>query len=115
MVLNLYVCGRGLTALHASSEEVAEWTDKNSQGQSDGANRLLQSQEATSSGSNPFGTPITKSSTSGEKTKYTFICECFFMTARVLNLGLLKAFSDFKHLVQVMRHALCVVKENSLL
>ncbi|PON40797.1 Ubiquitin conjugation factor E4, core [Parasponia andersonii] len=87
----------GLTALHASSEEVAEWTNKR---QSDGENRLLQSQEATSSGINTFGPPITKSSSSGEKTKYTFICECFFMTARVLNLGLLKAFSDFKHLVQ---------------
>ncbi|XP_062106567.1 probable ubiquitin conjugation factor E4 isoform X2 [Humulus lupulus] len=91
---------RGLTALHASSEEVAEWTNNNSLGQSDGENRLLQSQEASSSGSNPFGPSITKSSSSGEKNKYTFICECFFMTARVLNLGLLKAFSDFKHLVQ---------------
>ncbi|KAM6573677.1 hypothetical protein CsatA_017757 [Cannabis sativa] len=90
---------RGLTALHASSEEVAEWTN-NSQGQSDGEDRLLQSQEATSSGSNSFGPSVTKSSSGGEKNKYTFICECFFMTARVLNLGLLKAFSDFKHLVQ---------------
>lgn len=35
------------------------------------------------------------------KEKYSFICECFFMTARVLNLGLMKAISDFKHLVQV--------------
>ncbi|XP_024033127.1 probable ubiquitin conjugation factor E4 [Morus notabilis] len=90
---------RGLTALHASSEEVAEWTNKTSQGQRDGENRLLQSQEATSSGSNAFGPSITNTS-SGEKTKYTFICECFFMTARVLNLGMLKAFSDFKNLVQ---------------
>ncbi|GMN42163.1 hypothetical protein TIFTF001_011375 [Ficus carica] len=90
----------GLTALHASSEEVAEWTNKSSSGQSDGENRLLQSQEATSSGRNAFGPSITNTSSSGEKTKYTFICECFFITARVLNLGLLKAFSDFKHLVQ---------------
>lgn len=111
--MNMYVCCRGLTALHASSEEVAEWTNKSSQGQSDGENRFLQSQEATSSGSNAFGPSITKSSSSGEKTKYTFICECFFMTARVLNLGLLKAFSDFKHLVQVITHDLFVDKENA--
>ena len=50
-------------------------------------NRLLQSQETTSSGQ-PSQT-------------YSFICECFVMTARVLNFGLLKAFSDFKDLVQV--------------
>ncbi|GFY82948.1 U-box domain-containing protein [Actinidia rufa] len=101
---------RGLTALHASSEEVAEWLgDENpvktdvSRQQNDRENRLLQSQEATSSGSNVGGPSLFQnkpmSSCSG-KAKYTFICECFFMTARVLNLGLLKAFSDFKHLVQ---------------
>ncbi|KAG6736698.1 hypothetical protein POTOM_060416 [Populus tomentosa] len=84
---------RGLTALLASSEEITQWlntpgkTDISAQS-NDVENRLLQSQEATSSGS------------SGERSKYSFICECFFMTARVLNLGLLKAFSDFKHLVQ---------------
>ncbi|GKA46025.1 probable ubiquitin conjugation factor E4 [Tanacetum coccineum] len=60
-----------LTALHASSEEVTEWLSNN----------------------NP-------SNTSSGENNYSFICECFFMTARVLNLGLLKAFSDFKHLVQ---------------
>lgn len=87
---------RELTALHASSEEVAEWFIKSNPGKSevngtnnDGENRLLQSQEASSSGSN-----------SGGSAKYPFICECFFMTARVLNLGLIKGFSDFKHLVQ---------------
>ncbi|KAJ6926825.1 hypothetical protein NC651_011047 [Populus alba x Populus x berolinensis] len=84
---------RGLTALLSSSEEITQWlntpgkTDISAQS-NDVENRLLQSQEATSSGS------------SGERSKYSFICECFFMTARVLNLGLLKAFSDFKHLVQ---------------
>ncbi|KAI9396390.1 hypothetical protein POPTR_004G121200v4 [Populus trichocarpa] len=84
---------RGLTALLASSGEITQWlntpgkTDISAQS-NDVENRLVQSQEATSSGR------------SGEKSKYSFICECFFMTARVLNLGLLKAFSDFKHLVQ---------------
>ncbi|WCJ25643.1 Ubiquitin conjugation factor E4 A [Euphorbia peplus] len=94
---------RGLTALHASSEEVTEWINRENNGKTDsfaqstdGENRLLQSQEASSSGS---GTDKSLSS-SGKKAKYTFICECFFMTARVLNLGLLKAFSDFKHLAQ---------------
>ncbi|KAH9676658.1 putative ubiquitin conjugation factor E4 [Citrus sinensis] len=102
---------RSLTALHASSEEVSEWINKGnpvkadgSKHFSDGENRLLQSQEATSSSggasepSLPAGRPA---SIGGGKSKYPFICECFFMTARVLNLGLLKAFSDFKHLVQV--------------
>ncbi|KAK4279414.1 hypothetical protein QN277_011200 [Acacia crassicarpa] len=87
---------RGLTALQASSDEVAEWIKSN-----DGAKRLQQSQEATSSGSNDAGGPSNaKPASHAEKIKYPFICECFFMTARVLNLGLLKAFSDFKHLVQ---------------
>ncbi|CAH1450793.1 unnamed protein product [Lactuca virosa] len=73
-----------LTALHASSEEVTEWLNKNKPNNEE--NRLLQSQETTSSGQ--------------PSESYSFICECFFMTARVLNLGLLKAFLDFKHLVQ---------------
>ncbi|CAN4082649.1 unnamed protein product [Withania somnifera] len=102
---------RGLTALHASSEEVSEWINQNNPGKvdvskvgSDGENRLLASQEATSSGNDSGGPSILHYkkpvSSSSEKDKYPFICECFFMTARVLNLGLLKAFSDFKHLVQ---------------
>ncbi|KAJ4826306.1 E3 ubiquitin-protein ligase pub1 [Turnera subulata] len=101
---------RGLTALHASSEEVSEWINKENPGKadvpaqsSDTDNRLLKSQEATSSGSSGAGPSLhnaNPASSGGEKSKYTFICECFFMTARVLNLGLLKAFSDFKHLVQ---------------
>lgn len=98
LLLNYF---RPLTALHASSEEVAEWINKGDTEKSiksgehnEGQNRLLQSQEATSSGSGQ--------SSGTEREKYPFICECFFMTARVLNLGLLKAFSDFKHLVQVV-------------
>ncbi|KAK8644354.1 hypothetical protein V6N13_123663 [Hibiscus sabdariffa] len=95
---------RGLTALHATSEEVAEWIDKVNPVKTDGSglNRdgesgLRQMQEASSSGS---ALNVKPTQSSGEKAKYPFICECFFMTARVLNLGLLKAFSDFKHLVQ---------------
>ncbi|KAI3864814.1 hypothetical protein MKW92_010847 [Papaver armeniacum] len=30
--------------------------------------------------------------------RYSFICECFFMTARVLNLGLLKVMSEYRGL-----------------
>lgn len=84
-----------MTALHASEEEITEWlnipgkTDVSAKS-NDEENRMLLSQEASSSGN------------SGEKVKYSFICECFFMTARALNLGLLKSFSDFKHLVQVV-------------
>ncbi|KAM7516736.1 hypothetical protein LguiA_006319 [Lonicera macranthoides] len=102
---------RGLTALHASSEEVAEWLNKINPGKVDtsghhsaGENRLLQSQEATISGTNVGGSFLLHDnkpmSSSSEKVKFPFISECFFMTARVLNLGLLKGFSDFKHLVQ---------------
>ncbi|XP_052197991.1 probable ubiquitin conjugation factor E4 [Diospyros lotus] len=100
---------RGLTAMHASSEEVTEWLNKENPGatdaskQNDGENRFLQSQEATSSGSNISVPSLLQNkpmSACSARPKYTFICECFFMTARVLNLGLLKAFSDFKHLVQ---------------
>lgn len=97
----------GLTALHASSEEVAEWLNSKNPAKAgaisennDGQKRLQQSQEASSSGNNNAGELSNENSARGEKTKYSFICECFFMTARVLNLGLLKAFSDFKHLVQ---------------
>ncbi|KAG4914643.1 hypothetical protein JHK87_052200 [Glycine soja] len=97
----------GLTALHASSEEVTEWLNSKipattgaTNQYSDDQKRLQQSQEASSSGSNNFGELSNENSARAEKTKYSFICECFFMTARVLNLGFLKAFSDFKHLVQ---------------
>ncbi|CAN1163011.1 Probable ubiquitin conjugation factor E4 [Linum perenne] len=96
---------RGLTALHASSEEVVEWIKNNNSlksdmdsGSGDIVNRLVQSQGASSSGTGTAGS--ISASSGGGKASYTFICECFFMTARVLNLGMLKAFSDFKHLVQ---------------
>ncbi|KAJ4960794.1 hypothetical protein NE237_020704 [Protea cynaroides] len=97
---------RNLTALHASSEEATAWINKDnpSDKKNDDENGILQSQEATSSGSNAGGPSVFSNarptSSCGGKPKYSFICECFFMTARVLNLGLLKAFSDFKHLVQ---------------
>lgn len=97
----------GLTALHASSDEVTEWLNSKNPTKTGATNqynddqkRLQQSQEASSSGSSNAGELSNENSARGEKTKYSFICECFFMTARVLNLGLLKAFSDFKHLVQ---------------
>lgn len=100
---------KGLTALHASSEEVSAYISELNNGRSDVStensvsdNRLFTSLEATGSSSNSGGPVqnLRSVSSSGEKIKYPFICECFFMTARVLNLGLLKAFSDFKHLVQ---------------
>ncbi|KAL2552266.1 putative ubiquitin conjugation factor E4 [Forsythia ovata] len=102
---------RGLTALHASSEEVSDWINRINPGKvevsannSDGENRLQKSQEATSSGSKANEISLLQNnrpmSSCSQKAKYPFICECFFMTARVLNLGLLKAFSDFKNLVQ---------------
>ena len=97
----LMIYNSDLTALHASSEEVSEWIDKDNTAKATDARneheiRLSQSKEATSSSSNASG------KNAKSTTKYTFISECFFMTARVLNLGLLKALSDFKHLAQVI-------------
>ncbi|PIA62963.1 hypothetical protein AQUCO_00200763v1 [Aquilegia coerulea] len=94
---------RELTALHASSEEVGAWIGKENL-DSNGENRILQSQDASNSGNKASVLPVSRmgnpmSSCDG-KPKYTFISECFFMTARVLNLGLLKAFSDYKHVAQ---------------
>ncbi|KAL6205242.1 hypothetical protein ACLB2K_022504 [Fragaria x ananassa] len=37
--------------------------------------------------------------------EYSFVCHCFFMTARVLNLGLLKAVSEYKDLVKDIRQS----------
>uniref|UniRef100_A0A7N1A9U6 RING-type E3 ubiquitin transferase n=2 Tax=Kalanchoe fedtschenkoi TaxID=63787 RepID=A0A7N1A9U6_KALFE len=102
---------RGLTALHASSEEVAKWLTNDNQCNSVGSkqnnnieNRSQGSQKADHSDNDIPGSSVSHSSNpvplARENAKYTFICECFFMTARVLNLGLLKALSDFKHLVQ---------------
>ncbi|MCL7025432.1 hypothetical protein MKW94_028618, partial [Papaver nudicaule] len=76
----------GLTTLHASSKEVAGWTDKL---QNIGGFNLMSNscEETTSSGSNTCG-----------KTRYTFGCEFFFMTARVLHLGLIKSLSKLQRL-----------------
>lgn len=63
--------------------------------------RRMESQEASSSGSNADTPLSSRGKTLIKKDKYSFICECFFMTARVLNLGLIKALSDFKHIAKV--------------
>ncbi|KAJ1296657.1 hypothetical protein BS78_01G319200 [Paspalum vaginatum] len=83
---------KNLTALNASSEEVSSLIEsinnEHAQNNASREARYVESREATSSGKN--------STTS----QFSFICECFFMTARVLNLGLMKAISDFKHISQ---------------
>lgn len=101
---------RHLTSLCASSEEVSAWINKNthedprkSDDRNDGDNRALQSQQATSSGNNSGISTFSKAKplmSCTSMVKYSFICECFFMTSRVLNLGLMKALSDYKHLAQ---------------
>ena len=65
--------------------------------------RRFQAEEpSTSMTNNPQSSPLkSMASAKADNVKFTFICECFFMTARVLNLGLIKALSDFKSLVQV--------------
>ncbi|KAK9114281.1 hypothetical protein Syun_021078 [Stephania yunnanensis] len=99
---------RELTALHASSEEVANWINKDksdfSVKKNEEDSQLVQSEGAVSVSSNSgvasLLSKVKPVAISTGTAKYAFICECFFMTARVLNLGLLKAFSDFKRLVQ---------------
>ncbi|XP_038989987.1 probable ubiquitin conjugation factor E4 isoform X2 [Phoenix dactylifera] len=92
---------RQLTAMHASSEEVAAWIGNENCKKTDGhVNRVLESQEATSSGSNSESVAVSKEKPlmgCSRKNKCSFICECFFLTARVLR----KALSDFKHLAQI--------------
>ncbi|OVA06962.1 U box domain [Macleaya cordata] len=96
-------CSR-LTSLHATSEDVAAWIDKDKLGNTDGSNRMSKSEEATNSGRNmDLASMLSKAkpmTTSSAKTKYAFNCECFFMTARVLHLGLIKALSDIQHIHQ---------------
>ncbi|KAH9556758.1 hypothetical protein CY35_07G047100 [Sphagnum magellanicum] len=81
----------GLTAILATSEEL----------------RHLQAEEAsTSTLNNPQSDlPGPAASKPADHSNFSFICECFFLTARVLNLGLIKALLDFKTLVQdLSRH-----------
>ncbi|CAM6108599.1 unnamed protein product [Calypogeia fissa] len=102
-----------LTALHATSGEVANWVDIRNLSRMEGFRqvqqlreqeelRRLQSHEATvSSSSNGLNPLLVKPFNSvPEPTSYSFICEFFFMTARVLNLGLIKALSDCETLTQ---------------
>ena len=104
-----------LTAIHASSEEIATWVDRGNYSRTEGfrqlqqqreqeERRVLQSQGATSSGNNHasdsiISNLIRKSSSDERQTRYSFVTECFFMTARILNLGLLRALSDYKGLM----------------
>lgn len=104
----------GLTAIHATSEEVSKWVDKENYARAEGfrqaqlqmeqeERRRLQSQQGMTScsGQQPMTSlPPSQSAKLPSQTKYSFICECFFLTARVLNLGLLKALSDFKLVMQ---------------
>jgi ubiquitin conjugation factor E4 B len=96
-----------LTAINASSEEVSSLIEninkEHAQNTTSGEDHFVESQEATSSGKNsttslPKGGALSRCS---KKDNFSFICECFFMTARVLNLGLMKALSDFNHIAQV--------------
>ncbi|KAL6598275.1 hypothetical protein ACP70R_046440 [Stipagrostis hirtigluma subsp. patula] len=98
---------RDLTAINASSEEVSSWVESlnNEQAENNvsGEARFVESQEATSSGKNSTSPLLSKGGAPvrcPKKENFSFICECFFMTARVLNLGLMKALSDFKHIAQ---------------
>ncbi|KAK3146922.1 hypothetical protein QOZ80_3BG0275040 [Eleusine coracana subsp. coracana] len=98
---------KDLTAINASSEEVSSLIEsrnkEHAQNNISGEDRFVESQEATSSGKSSTTSILSKGGTlarCSKKENFSFICECFFMTARVLNLGLMKALSDFKHIAQ---------------
>ncbi|KAJ4815398.1 Ubiquitin conjugation factor E4 A [Rhynchospora pubera] len=98
---------RQLTAVNASSEQISAWIESaNNENTEDTAsldNRRMESEEASSSGSSNADAPLlSQGKTLIKKDKYSFICECFFMTARVLNLGLIKALSDFKQIAKAL-------------
>lgn len=90
----------GLTTLHASSKEVAAWISKLQKG--DGFDsQSNSSEEATSSDSNVGLVSVLSmdiSTSSCGKPRYTFGRELFFMTARVLHLGLIKSLSELQRL-----------------
>ncbi|XP_026385616.1 probable ubiquitin conjugation factor E4 isoform X2 [Papaver somniferum] len=89
-----------LTTVHASSKEVVAWISEFRK--SDGSDLLSNSsEEATSSGSNVGLVSVLsteKLTNSRGKTRYTIGCKFFFMTARVLHMGLVKSLSELLHL-----------------
>ncbi|KAJ3697941.1 hypothetical protein LUZ61_001646 [Rhynchospora tenuis] len=98
---------RQLTAVNASSEQISAWIEsannENTEDTGSLDNRRMESEEVSSSGSSNADTPLlSQGKTLIKKDKYSFICECFFMTARVLNLGLIKALSDFKQIAKAL-------------
>ncbi|XP_042439691.1 probable ubiquitin conjugation factor E4 isoform X6 [Zingiber officinale] len=76
---------RQLATMHASSEEVSAWLEEENSSKD---THELEAQEGTSSGT---------------RKEYSLTCECFFITTRVLNLGLMKAISEFEHLFEKLR------------
>jgi len=94
---------KSLTAVNASSEEVSSWVESWSQDNASGKTDNVESQEATSSGKNSSVSLASKEgppAKGSKKENFSFVCECFFMTARVLNMGVIKAIADFKHISQ---------------
>uniref|UniRef100_A0A7I4AYP6 RING-type E3 ubiquitin transferase n=1 Tax=Physcomitrium patens TaxID=3218 RepID=A0A7I4AYP6_PHYPA len=102
----------GLTAVFATSEELGKWVDSRNHSRAEGYRQIqqfgeqeemrrLQAEEASTSMMNSSQShPLRNIASAIDSMKFTFICECFFLTARVLNLGLIKALSDFKSLLQ---------------
>uniref|UniRef100_A0ACD5V2A9 Uncharacterized protein n=1 Tax=Avena sativa TaxID=4498 RepID=A0ACD5V2A9_AVESA len=85
---------KDLTAINASSEQVSSWIESWSHAHA-------AEDDATSSGKSSSSVSLpSKGARGSKKDNFSFICECFFMTARVLNMGLMKAVADFKHLSQ---------------
>ncbi|KAG0567242.1 hypothetical protein M758_7G160400 [Ceratodon purpureus] len=102
----------GLTAILTTSEELARWVDSGNRSRTEGFRQVtqlreqvemhrLQAEEPSTSMTNSSQSSLkSMASAAPDNVKFSFICECFFLTARVLNLGLIKALLDFKSLVQ---------------
>lgn len=93
---------------------MARWVDSGNYSRTEGFRQVMQLREqeemrrlqaeepSTSMTTSSQYSPLkTMASASSDNVKFPFICECFFIAARVLNLGLIKALSEFKSLVQV--------------
>eukprot|EP00958_Prasinococcus_capsulatus_P017769 scaffold2033_cov367-Prasinococcus_capsulatus_cf.AAC.14 len=93
------------TKLAASSEEVAAWVDKRNASRMEGFKSYLEQQqreelEKAGGASSSTGSSQLAEQTKKAEVKTHFICECFFITAKTLHLGLIRIISKFKEEVQ---------------
>jgi ubiquitin conjugation factor E4 B len=69
-----------------------------------GETRLAADSEAVSNWVASWSSGTTTTTGDGEKIKYHFICECFFMTARSLHLGIRKSIDNLRTMSRNLNH-----------